>query len=522
MATGIQTGMRKSARNLPPTAPAENLCQRGLRQWRALSVRSRAVLVAGAVLLQVAVLGAACYARTSAYVDLYPAKLQAADIPEISQALLEMGIEHQVSPANDGLKVPRQQRAQARAVLASRNLPLHRVLTPEEFKTDMSLTSSERKALQQRMLEGEITLALRDVEGIQDARVMLAVPEKSYFKDAAPTTASVVLTLQPGRVLDRQKISGLVHLVAFSVPGLAAENVQLTDEHGRDLSSSVPRDGDGSLTIADAQFQVRSAEEKRQQEKLQSALDGIFPGRTRVVVNLDLDFSQAESRLYTPGSAQDDGYVEAASQVMDESLDSGGKDGDKSFSSHKASINRKFREQYIATLTKYARVQRISATVFADGMSAKEAASLEKGVSGSLGIESERGDFVYIDTTPWDHPMAVSPDPAACSPLALDQADRAPIGWRAAVALVAGQALMLVGGLALAMFSRRRQSLPQLEISGQKGLQPAGLVCHAFGKDGRTLLETALTGVHSSELLEGIVRERPNQVADLLRSTWLS
>src|SRR5919204_642815 len=56
----------------------------------------------------------------------------------------------------------------------------------------------------------------------------------------AAAAAAVVVTLQPGRKLDDREVAGIRHLVASSVPGLAAGAVTLVDGKGNVLSSETP------------------------------------------------------------------------------------------------------------------------------------------------------------------------------------------------------------------------------------------------------------------------------------------
>ena len=522
MATGIQTGIRARGSRVSAPAPATRLSAMGavLGRWNALSRRVKGAIILSLLALQGLLLGLGVHSRQTGYVDLYPTKLQAEELPEISRALLDMGIEHEATPKEDGILVPRDQRNRARAILASRNLPLNRVLTAEEVTENVARTSSDRKALQQRLLEGEIILSLRDMAGVQDARVKLALPEQRIFSDSDTARASVVITTRTGHEFTREAISGMLHLVAFSVPGLLPENVQLNDQNGQDLSSQIPRDSGGGLQVSGAHFEVAAAQEQRVQEKIQRALDHMFPGRTRVLVNLDLDFSEAEERLYTPGTEQDAGMVKSASQITDESLKGHGKDN-KDFRNRKESTNYKFSENYKATLQKYSRVRGVSATVFADGISPEQARSLEQSVAGALGLKKNRGDFVFVDTTPWDHVIQEPAPLPAESLLALDQAEQAPSSSHyGLLALLLAQSTLMAGGFVY--LTTRQRVASGVEMVTPSGLDRSGIVDHARAKTGETLTDMNRTGVRTTELLEGIVRERPNQVADMLRNTWLS
>ncbi len=524
MATGIQTGIRRGTRGSLPTASTPpSLGRRLQNRWLELPGVGKAAILGTALLLGVTMALSGLYTYSTGYVDLYPTKLQSEEVPEISRALLEMGIEHDVAPSNDGILVGKRDRLRARSLLAARHLPLHRVLTPEEVQPSMVRTQADRKALEQRLLEGEIVTALRGMDGVRDARVKLSLPEKSYLSSAEenPARASVTLRLSPGHTWSPEGIQAVVNLVAFSVPGLAPEKVNLMDSAGRPLKGR-KGGGDGEPGESDTHFLVRAAEERRLQEKLQGVLDEIRPGKARALVNLDLDFSDLERKIYTPGSEQDNGLVKDSFQLVTEMLDSkSGPSDQKGYENRKESVNYKYQENYYHMVARQARVQRISATVFADGLSPKECESLSQAVTGSIGLQPDRGDFIYVDPTPWDRAMVpVAEEWAPAPPLPQES----PMSPALLVGALLAQVALVGGGVAgYAYLTSRRRTESALITSSFAGLGPTGIVDHGRAKSGEPLGGFGATGVQSStEALEGIVRERPNQVADLLRSTWLS
>lgn len=522
MATGIQTGIRRGSRGSLPASPTPpSFLGRCQSRWAQLPTAAKAALIGTALLLQVTLVLTALYSHTTGYVDLYPTKLQSEEIPEISRALLDMDIEHDVAPSNDGILVGKRDRLRARSLLAAQQLPLHRVLTADEINPSAIRTQAERKALEQRLLEGEIVTTLREMDGVRDARVKLSLPEKSYLSGAEdnPARASVTLRLVPGHRWSAEAIQGLVNLVAFSVPGLAPEKVNLLDSAGRPLVAFA---SEQKGVANDTHFQVRAAEERRLQEKLQTVLDEIMPGKARALVNLDLDFSDLERKIYTPGSEQDQGLVKDSFQLVTEMLDSQhGEAEKKGYENRKESVNYKYQENYYHMVARQARVERISATVFADGLSSKECESLAQSVTGSIGLQPTRGDFIYVDPTPWDRTMMPTNDDFASAP-PLPQ--ESPMQPATVVVLLGAQLLLLGAGVGGYIYlTSRRRTENALITSSFAGMGATGIVDHGRSKVGETLSSFGQTGVQSStEALEGIVRERPDRVADLLRSTWLS
>lgn len=473
-------------------------------------------LLGGVFVLTLLAAGLGVRNHHTGYVDLYPVKLAAHELPDISRALLAAGIEHEVTPNSDGVLLSRQDRTQARSLLASLQLPRHRVLTPEEAKNDLVRGAAEKRLQAQQILEGELTMALREIDGIRDARVKIAVPERNYFNNEQATTASVALTVEPGAQFNAAAIQGISSMIAFSVPGLTADKVVLVDNTGRDLMAAM-RGPDG-LALG-AHFEVLAKEEARRQLAVQDAMDAAFPGRTKVVVALEMDFSEAERRIYTPGDAEDRGLVKAEVQLASEVLaGTGGSKGDKNYDNHKEAVRYKYTENYYANLIKHARVVRTTAGVMADGFSPDEAEKLKETVIGILGMRSEQGDFVYVNTSPWDRD--INPEPAALpAPVVDSPSNFSSLGL---IGLLLGQGVLLFGLAGVVLFATRRHSKAGVLGGTPASAAVTGIVDHRQTKIGETILESPLTSVQRSQMLEGIVKDRPAQVADLLRSTWLS
>ena len=141
--------------------------------------------------------------------------------------------------------------------------------------------------------------------GVESARVHLAIPEKTLFKEAEkPPTASVVLKMRSNRTLREAEVQGVVHLVASSIEGMDPENVTVLDSRGKMLSANSPSDAVSKLT--GARQETQRLFEKGEEEKLQSLLDKVVgSGRCVARVSAAFDFKQVEKyeERYDPETA---------------------------------------------------------------------------------------------------------------------------------------------------------------------------------------------------------------------------
>ena len=121
----------------------------------------------------------------------------------------------------------------------------------------------------------------------------LALPNQNgFFREQQKPSASVVLTLHPGRTLDRGQIAGIVHLVSSSVPELAAKAVSVIDGSGTLLSS---QDGAAAQGLDTQQLQYLRDVESGYTKRVMDLLEPVV-GRDnlRASVTAEMDFSQTE------------------------------------------------------------------------------------------------------------------------------------------------------------------------------------------------------------------------------------
>lgn len=92
-----------------------------------------------------------------------------------------------------------------------------------------------------RGLEGELAQSILTIDPVESARVHLSIAKSSSFvaSEGEKSSASVVLTLKPGRKLSPEQIAATINLVAGSVASLDPQRVSLVDQAGNLLSAHV-------------------------------------------------------------------------------------------------------------------------------------------------------------------------------------------------------------------------------------------------------------------------------------------
>src|SRR6202046_84427 len=227
------------------------------------------------------------------YTVLY-GQLSERESGQVMDALTAAGIEFKLNPSG-AVSVPESKVQEARIRLASQGLPQSDAMGIEMIQKESTLGSSSmmESARYQSVLETELARTIVKVQGVESARVHLALPKPSVFlRDARKATASVLLQLYPGRRLEPGQVAAIVHLVASSVPELAPSDVTLVDQAGTLLNSP---DENAEQAASTRQFEYTRKLEQSYQQRIIDLLEPIVgPGRVRATVTADMDFTVTE------------------------------------------------------------------------------------------------------------------------------------------------------------------------------------------------------------------------------------
>ena len=284
-----------SAANLPlaasPTGTA--LASPWTVKLVGMEPRLRLRLTIGAVVLLAVAVLAVIFARQPDWRVLY-ANLGDKDGGLVIAQLATMNIPYKYAEGGGAVLVPADKVHDVRLRLASQGLPKGAVQGFELMENNrFGMTQFQEKLSFQRGLEGELTRSIQALASVQTARVHLALPNQNgFFREQQKPSASVLLSLYPGRALERGQVAGIVHLVASSVPELATTAVSVLDDSGKLLSGTGEAGGQGD----GQQLQYVAQLEQQYARRIMDLLEPVV-GRQNVKaqVTADVDFSQTEA-----------------------------------------------------------------------------------------------------------------------------------------------------------------------------------------------------------------------------------
>ena len=210
----------------------------------------------------------------------------------VIDALDKANIEYDLSGAGGNLRVAKSDFSKARMLARGAGVAASEGGDFGIAGAFGSPSDRRRAALlkQQRALASTI----QKLNVVEQADVHLNVPDKGPFeRKTSMPTASVLLTLMPGTILNEQQANSIASLVAFAVEDLEPESVQITDKEGRNYTLS----SQGMQHIS-SQIEYTTENEKKLARKAETQLVHFLgQGNASVQVSLELTFPNGSKKI---------------------------------------------------------------------------------------------------------------------------------------------------------------------------------------------------------------------------------
>ena len=240
---------------------------------------------------------------------------------EIISQLDKLNIPYKFSSSGTTILIPQNQIYHTRLRIAQQGLPKGGAIGFELLdKESFGMSQFNEQINYQRALEGELSRTIAIISSVDDARVHLAMPKPSLFvRERKFPSASVALTLLPGRALSQGQIDAIIHLISSSVPELQADKVTIIDQKGNLLTGERYRDS--NVNIAQLEYSERI--ENLVRERVEKIIIPILGQQNvKVQVNADIDFSRQEStsEIYDPNSDASNQTIRSKQQIENSQL----------------------------------------------------------------------------------------------------------------------------------------------------------------------------------------------------------
>lgn len=227
------------------------------------------------------------------YTDLDPSAAAA-----ISEKLKSQNVPFELSADGTAVMAPVDKLAELRMAMAGEKLGGkigYEVLDQEQ---PFGVSASRAKMNETRAIEGELVRSIQSLDAVSGARVHIVMPERAMFAaEARPATASVTVKTK-GR-LPAETIQAIRYLVSSAVPELSPESVSIVDQSGALLARAGEQGAAGGGSVDERQSQI----EAKMREEIVALLEPIVgQGKVRaeVAAQIDRDATREESNVYDP------------------------------------------------------------------------------------------------------------------------------------------------------------------------------------------------------------------------------
>ena len=269
-------------------------------RFEALGMQQRLIVTAALFLFISALIFVTVSGRSKDDYRVLFSSVNERDGAAIVAALQQMNVPYKFTEGGAAILVPESSVYETRLRLAGQGLPKAGNVGFELLENQKMGTSQFVEQVNyQRGLEGELARSISSLAQVKSARVMLAIPKQTAFmREQEKPTASVVVTMHPGRFLDAQQVAAITNLVGSSVPNLGPANVTIVDAEGSLLAPNAQR----LMGLDSNQLKYVAELEGALSKRVQAILEPVTgKENVRAQVTVDMDFGELERTEETFG-----------------------------------------------------------------------------------------------------------------------------------------------------------------------------------------------------------------------------
>jgi len=497
-------------------------------RWQALSRTQKiiSVSVAAGVLACLFYLG--LVASRPAYAPLFSG-LDPKEAGNIAEKLKVLKIPYQLADQGQTIKVPEPQVYEARIQLASSGALAGDGKGFELFdQNKFGQSDFDQQVNYQRALQEELRRTIVHLEGVEEARVHLVIPQKSVFiSDHGTPSASVVLKLKPSARLKPEQVQGICDLLVGSVEGLKPENIHVIDSEGNVLSDNFKSGSDPGVVMTKAtleQQKLQQEYEKELEKRVQQMLARIVgPNNSVAMVTADLDFNQQQVTSTTSTNPDNVKVSEHTVKETGTGSEAGGAPGTdsnfpttpfaqgagtSSYSREENTVNYQVSTRQETLVAAPGRVRRLSAAVVVkDNVdSPVDVQKIKDAVAAAIGYDQSRGDQINVSSMAFDDSLQKRFE----TELAQEKSARERARFYAYAAAGVFLIIALLVLLAVFMLKRRRGVQRVTEVEEEEFI-PVGALEKQQEQEPRD---------DRQEQVRKLASEKPRDVAEILK-VWL-
>ena len=299
--------------------------------WNNSSKIMKSIFIGVTVLLLAAIIFISIFTSKTKYVPLY-SNLSIEETGQIKEELDSRNVPYEISDNGNIIKVPEEDSEQLLVDLAGEGIPHSGHIDYSFFSenTSWGVTDNEFNMMKLDAMQTELADMMTSVEGIEDAKVMINLPEESVFVSDVDENASVsiVLDTEYGHEFEDNQIKSLYNLVSKAIPDLSEDNIEIRNQYLEyfEMASS----GESLQGSYANQQEIKRDIEKDIQKRLQQML-GTIVGAESVIVSVtaDVDFTQENTteELVEPVDVDNMEGIPVSIETLQETFEGTGAEG---------------------------------------------------------------------------------------------------------------------------------------------------------------------------------------------------
>jgi flagellar M-ring protein FliF len=274
--------------------------------WNKRSLGQKSMIIGSVALFCIVLFVVSMMSSKVNYEPLY-SNLSARETGEIKAQLDSRGINSLITDNGSTISVPEEAVNSLKVELAAEGYPNSGSIDYSFFSQNagFGMTDNEFNVLKLEAMQTELANLMKGIDGVQDAKVMINLPQESIWisDDQKQASASIVLNTKPGYRFEPQQIKALYNLVSKSVPNLPTDNIVMMNQFFEYFDLKNENNFNNPAIAFQTQHQIKKEIERDIQRQVQQML-GMMMGHNKVVVSVtaDIDFTQEnrEESLVSP------------------------------------------------------------------------------------------------------------------------------------------------------------------------------------------------------------------------------
>ncbi|QED47539.1 flagellar basal-body MS-ring/collar protein FliF [Cytobacillus dafuensis] len=297
--------------------------------WKSRTKKQKVLLFGSALLFIIVITAVSLLTTRTTLVPLY-SNLSPSETGTIKESLDGRGIQSEIADGGTTIKVPEEVVDTLKVELAAEGIPKSGNIDYSFFSQNAGIgtTENEFNMIKLDAMQTEIADLMKGIEGVNDAKVMINLPEKGIFvsDSSEEASASIVLNTKPGYQFEESQIQALYHLVSKSVPNLPTDNIVIMNQNFEYFDLKKNQNSSPGSSFAE-QHEIKKQIERDVQRQVQGML-GTLMGQDKVVVSVtaDVDFTQEnrEENLVTPVDEENMEGIAISAQKITETFSGNG------------------------------------------------------------------------------------------------------------------------------------------------------------------------------------------------------